>query len=81
MIDELALVRRSVEEVQKEQRRLEANVWAEFQLRDMLATSESSKPEAAITRLNPSWQLSSQAIQEVVRHVLVGPAEARCRVR
>jgi precorrin-6B methylase 2 len=71
VIDELALVRRSVEEVQKEQRRLEANVWAEFQLRDMLATSESSKPEAAITRLNPSWQLSSQAIQEVVRHVLV----------
>jgi predicted O-methyltransferase YrrM len=57
VIDELALVRRSVE--------------AEFQLRDMLAASESSKPEAAITPLNPSWQLSSQAIQEVVRHILL----------
>ena len=70
VVNELALLRRSVEDMRKEQRRLEANLQAEFQLRDMLA-DESSKPEAAITPLNPRWQLSSQAIQEVVRHVLL----------
>jgi Methyltransferase domain len=68
---ELALLRRSVEDMRKEQRRLEANLQAEFQLRDMLSASESSKPKAAITPLNPGWQLSSQAMQEVVRHVLL----------
>jgi glycosyltransferase involved in cell wall biosynthesis/predicted O-methyltransferase YrrM len=71
VIDELALVRRSVEDMQKAQRRLEANLQAEFQLRDMLAGGESSKSEAAITPLNPGWQLSSQAMQEVVRYVLL----------
>jgi glycosyltransferase involved in cell wall biosynthesis len=71
VVNELALLRRSVDDMRKEQRRLEANLQAEFQLRDMLAASESSKPEAAITPLNPGWQLSSQAMQEVVRHVLV----------
>jgi predicted O-methyltransferase YrrM len=69
--DELALLRRSVENIRKAQRRLEANVQAEFQLRDMLPASESSKPESAMTPLNPGWQLSSQAMQEVVRHVLL----------
>jgi glycosyltransferase involved in cell wall biosynthesis/predicted O-methyltransferase YrrM len=71
VVDELALLRRSVEDMRKDQRRLEANLQAEFQLRDMLAASESSKPETAITPLNPGWQLSSQAMQEVVRHVLL----------
>jgi predicted O-methyltransferase YrrM len=71
VVDELALLRRSVEYMRREQRRLEANLKAEFQLRDMLAASESGKPEAAITPLNPGWQLSSQAMQEVVRHVLL----------
>ena len=71
MVDELALLRRSVENLRKEQRRLEANLQAEFQLRDMLTASESSKAEAAVTPLNPGWQLSSQALQEVVRHVLL----------
>ena len=71
VIDELALLRRSVEDMRKEQRRLEANLQAEFQLRDMLVASESSRSEAAITPLNPGWQLSSQAMQEVVRHVLL----------
>ena len=69
--NELALLRRSVEEVRKTQRRLEANLQAEFLLRDMLAGSDSSKPEPAITPLNPGWQLSPQAMQEVVRHVLM----------
>jgi hypothetical protein len=46
-------------------------VQAEFQMRDMPAASGSSKPEEAITPLNSSWQLSSQAMQEVVRHVLL----------
>lgn len=76
--NELALLRRSVEDMRKSaeetktgQRRLEANLQAEFQLRDMLAASESSGPQTAITPLNPGWQLSSQAMQEVVRHVLV----------
>jgi len=71
VIDELALLRRSVEDMRKEQRRLEANLQAEFQLRDMLVASEPSRSEAAITPLNPGWQLSSQAMQEVVRHVLL----------
>jgi len=69
--NELALLRRSVEDVRKTQRRLEANLQAEFQLRDMLAATEPSQPEPAITPLNPGWQLSSQALQEVVRHVLL----------
>lgn len=60
MINELALLRRSVEDMRNEQRRLEANLQAEFQLRDMLAASGSSQPEAAITPLNLGWQLSSQ---------------------
>jgi glycosyltransferase involved in cell wall biosynthesis/predicted O-methyltransferase YrrM len=71
VVNELALLRRSVEDMRKAQRRLEANLQAEFQLRDMLAASESSKPAAAITPLNPGWQLSPQAMQEVVRHVLL----------
>jgi predicted O-methyltransferase YrrM len=71
LVDELALLRRSVESMRKEQRRLEANLKAEFQLRDMLAVSESSKPQAAITPLNPRWQLSSQAMHEVIRHILL----------
>ena len=71
VVNELALLRRSVEDMRKEQRRLEANLQAEFQLRDMLAASGSSKPEAAITPLNLGWQLSSQAMHEVVRHVLL----------
>ncbi|MCE3275112.1 MAG: hypothetical protein K0R13_967 [Propionibacteriaceae bacterium] len=37
----------------------------------MLAASGSSKPEAAIRPLNLGWQLSSQAMYEVVRHVLL----------
>ena len=37
----------------------------------MLAASESGQPEAAITPLNLGWQLSSQAMHEVVRHVLL----------
>ena len=63
--------RRLLEDLRKEQRRLEANLQAELQLRDMLAAGASTKPVAAITPLNPGWQLSSQAMQEVVRHVLV----------
>ena len=43
MINELALLRRSVEDMRNEQRRLEANLQAEFQLRDMLAASGSSQ--------------------------------------
>lgn len=70
LANELALLRRSVEDMRKDQRRLEVNLQAEFQLRDMLATAESGKPEGAITPLNPGWQLSSQALHEVVRHVL-----------
>jgi glycosyltransferase involved in cell wall biosynthesis/predicted O-methyltransferase YrrM len=71
VLNELALMRRSVEDMRKGQRRLEANLQAEFQLRDMLAASESGKPEVTMTPLNPGWQLSSQAMQEVVRHVLL----------
>ena len=71
VVNELQLLRRSVEIVRREQHRMEANLQAELQLRDMLAVSYSSKPEAAITPLNPDWQLSSQAIREVVRHVLL----------
>ena len=71
VVSELALLRRSVEDMRKEQGRLEANLQAEFQLRDMLSASELSKPKAAITPLNPRWQLSSQAMHEVVRHVLL----------
>jgi len=71
VVNELALLRRSIEDMRKEQQRLEANLQAEFQQRDMLAASESSRSEAAITPLNPGWQLSSQAMQEVVRHVLL----------
>ena len=70
VINELALLRRSVEDIRKAQRRLDANLQAEFQLRDMLTASESSKPEAATTPLKPGWQLSALAMQEVVRHVL-----------
>ena len=71
VVNELALLRRSVEDMRKEQRRLEVNLQAEFQLRDMLAASGSSQPEAAITPLNLGSQLSSQAMHEVVRHVLL----------
>jgi predicted O-methyltransferase YrrM len=71
LVNELALLRHSVDDMQKAQRRLETNLQAEFQLRDMLAASESSNPEAAMTPLNPGWQLSSQAMHEVVRHVLL----------
>ena len=71
MVDELTLLHRSVENMRKEQRRLEANLQAEFQLRDMLTATESGEPEGAITPLNPGWQLSSQAVQEVVRHILL----------
>jgi len=73
--DELALLRRSVEDMRKEQRGLEATLKAEFQLRDMLAGSAASKAETAITPLNPGWQLSSRAMQEVVRHVLLDQPE------
>jgi glycosyltransferase involved in cell wall biosynthesis/predicted O-methyltransferase YrrM len=71
VVNELTLLRRSVENVRKEQRRLEANLQAEFQLRDMLTVTESGEPEGAITPLNPDWQLSSQAVREVVRHILL----------
>jgi hypothetical protein len=71
VVNEPALLRRSGENMRKEQRRLEANLQAKFQLRDMLAASGSSKPEAAIRPLNLGWQLSSQAMYEVVRHVLL----------
>jgi glycosyltransferase involved in cell wall biosynthesis/predicted O-methyltransferase YrrM len=71
VVNELAMLRRSVEDIRKEQRRLEANLRTELQLRDMLTASESSKREAAITPLNPAWQLSSHAMQELVRHVLL----------
>ena len=53
--NELALLRRSVEDMRKEQRRLEAKLQTEFQSRDMRASSDVSKPEAAMTPLNPSW--------------------------
>ena len=53
--NELALLRRSVEDMRKEQRRLEAKLQTEFQPRDMRASSDLSKPEAAMTPLNPSW--------------------------
>ncbi len=69
--DEPALIRAAVADLQKGQRRLEANLQAEFQLRDMLGQSGSGQPEAAVTPLNPGWQLSSQAVQEIVRHVLL----------
>ena len=71
VVEEVALLRRSVEDLRKEQRRLEANLQAEFQLRDMLAAGGSGTPETAITPLNPGWQLSAQALQEVVRQVLL----------
>jgi predicted O-methyltransferase YrrM len=71
VVNELALLHRAVEDMRKAQGRLEANLQAEFQLRDMLAASEPSNSEAAITPLNPGWQLSSQAMQEVVNHVLL----------
>jgi glycosyltransferase involved in cell wall biosynthesis/predicted O-methyltransferase YrrM len=71
VVSELALLRRSVENMQKAQGRLEANLQAEFHLRDMLAASGSSRSEAAITPLNANRQLSSQALQEVVRHILL----------
>jgi glycosyltransferase involved in cell wall biosynthesis len=45
--EDLALLRRTAEDMRKEQRRLEATLQAEFQLRDILAASESSRPEAA----------------------------------
>ena len=53
--NELALLRRSVEDMRKEQRRLEAKLQTEFQPPDMRASSDMSKPEAAMTPLNPSW--------------------------
>ena len=53
--NELALLRRSVEDMRKEQRRLEAKLQTEFQPRDMSASSDLSKPEVAMTPLNPSW--------------------------
>ena len=53
--NELALLRRSVEDMRKEQRRLEAKLQTEFQPRDMRASSDLSKPEVAMTPLNPSW--------------------------
>ena len=66
-----ATLRRSKEDVRTAQRRLEANLQAEFQLRDMLSASESEEPPAAMTPLNPGWPLSAQAMQEVVRHILL----------
>jgi glycosyltransferase involved in cell wall biosynthesis len=71
LVNDLALLRRSVEDMRKEQHRLEANLQAEFQLRDLLTASELSKSETAIKPLNVGWQLSSQATLEVVRHVLL----------
>ena len=73
--DELALLRRSVENLRIEQRRLEANLQAEFHLRDMLAGNGPAEAESAITPLNPGWQLSSQGMHEVVRHVLLEQPE------
>ena len=55
VVNELALLRRSVEDMRKEQRRLEAKLQTEFQPREMRASSDSSKPEAAMPPLNPSW--------------------------
>lgn len=70
--DDAALIRQAVADLQKGQRRLEANLQAEFQLRDMLVTNGASQPAAAaVTPLNPGWQLSSQAVQEIVRHILL----------
>jgi hypothetical protein len=43
IVSELALLRRSVEDMREEQRRLEANLLAEFQLRDLLAASEPER--------------------------------------
>jgi predicted O-methyltransferase YrrM len=68
--DELARLRRSVEHLEQEQRRLEEDLRAELQLRDMLVAGSSSHDPAS-TSLDPRWQLSSQALQEVVRHVLL----------
>jgi glycosyltransferase involved in cell wall biosynthesis len=62
VVNELALLRRSVEDMRKEQRRLEAKLQAEFQQQDMVGSSESSKPEAAMRPLNPSWHQPSQAM-------------------
>lgn len=77
LVEELGLLRRSVEDLRKvqdamrkEYRRFEANLRADFQLRDMLAASATTGPGAAVTPLNPGWQLSAQGMHEVIRHVL-----------
>ena len=49
---------------------LEANLQAEFQLRDMLSGSEFSRPESVVTPLNPGWQPSAKGMHEIVRHIL-----------
>ena len=80
VISELALLRRSVDDMRKEQRRLEANLQAEFQLRDMLAgrveyargSHNASEPGLAVV-------LPSNAGGRPPRPV--GPAEGRCQVR
>ena len=69
--DQAAPIRQAVADLQRSQRRLEANLQAEFQLRDMLITGDPATSEAALTPLNPGWQLSSQAVQEIVRHILL----------
>jgi glycosyltransferase involved in cell wall biosynthesis len=50
VLTELALLRRSVEDTQKVQRRLEVNLQAEFQPRDMLAAGESDERSAESTK-------------------------------
>lgn len=66
-VDHLQRSAPTLKEIQQEHGRLEANVQAEFQLRDMIASDGRA---ATITPLNPRWQLSSQAMQQVVQQVL-----------
>jgi predicted O-methyltransferase YrrM len=66
---------RSVADLGAAHRRLHVDLQAEFQLRDMLAADVASTAGAAITPLNPGWQLSPQAMHEVLRHVLLNRPE------
>ncbi|GAB3926819.1 hypothetical protein GCM10011575_08500 [Microlunatus endophyticus] len=71
VVEELAALRRTVDKIAADQQRLETNLRAEFQLRDMVAPRSDDQSPGMVTPINAGWQLSPQGLHEVVRRVLI----------
>ena len=71
VVEELAALRKTVDKIAADQHRLETNLRAELQLRDMIGPRPDDQAPGMVTPINTGWQLSAQGLHEVVRRVLI----------